>query len=158
MESGPGAFPGFKCWRADVSSSMVRSPERLWPAGVKTLQRWRDGDHVTTAGHNSLVLGLVSRHTKQMSCSLTLSLSLSLSLPVLASHSVRNCYLSYAKLTKNHSWLIWHDLSAKLLHRHTYTLSLSPWHTLPLLSHTLYLSDTHKHIALSLSLSLSLSL
>ena len=29
MESGPVAFPGFRCWRADVSSSTVKSPERL---------------------------------------------------------------------------------------------------------------------------------
>ena len=28
-ESGPGALPGFRCWRADVSSSTVKSPERL---------------------------------------------------------------------------------------------------------------------------------
>ena len=29
IESGPGAFPGFRCWRAGVSSSTVKSPKRL---------------------------------------------------------------------------------------------------------------------------------
>ena len=29
MESGPAAFPGFRYWRADVSSSAVKSLERL---------------------------------------------------------------------------------------------------------------------------------
>ena len=29
MESGPAAFPGFWCWRTDMSSSMVKSSERF---------------------------------------------------------------------------------------------------------------------------------
>ena len=29
MESGPVVFPGFRCSRADVSSSTVKLPERL---------------------------------------------------------------------------------------------------------------------------------
>ena len=29
MESGPVAFPGFRCWRADVNSFTVKSLERL---------------------------------------------------------------------------------------------------------------------------------
>ena len=29
MESGPAAYPGFRCWRVDVSSSTVKSPGRL---------------------------------------------------------------------------------------------------------------------------------
>ena len=29
MEFGSGAFPGFRCWKTDVSSSMMKSPERL---------------------------------------------------------------------------------------------------------------------------------
>jgi len=41
MESGPGAFPGFSCWRARANSSEVNSPEMHLPSGVGILQEVR---------------------------------------------------------------------------------------------------------------------
>ena len=39
MESGPGALPGFKCWRAAVNSLCKKVPEIFTGSGVVALQR-----------------------------------------------------------------------------------------------------------------------
>ena len=38
MESGPGALPGFKCWRAAVNSLCEKLSEIFTASGVVTLQ------------------------------------------------------------------------------------------------------------------------